>query len=124
MPFTSDKPISGLLISCDIVLNSDTSLVRVIMVDENYKEYLVCEAYPLLFDSNVISLKDYGEETLALENIIPEKLRIEIIDATVYLDEILISSQRKYAAKVVSEKYQQINADKIKKINENIKKKG
>jgi len=123
-PFTSDKPISGLAISCDIVLNSDSSLVRVIIVDENYNEFLVCEVYPLSVDAKIISLKDYAEETATLNNVIPRTISIEIIDASFYLSEILTSKQEKFTPKAALERSQQQKLDKIKKINENIKKKG
>jgi uncharacterized protein (TIGR02145 family) len=123
-PFTSDRPISGLSVSCDIVLNSDSSLVRVTVIDENYQEFLVCEVYPLLVDSKILSLKDYAEETASLNNIIPRTLSIEIIDASIYLREITTHKQEKYAPKVALERSQRQNSDKITRLNENIKKKG
>ncbi|MEA3477127.1 MAG: hypothetical protein U9R60_03040 [Bacteroidota bacterium] len=55
-PFSPDDTITGLSIGGSIELNSDTSLVRVILVDEDYNEYMVYEAYPMI-GSIVESLK-------------------------------------------------------------------
>ncbi len=43
-PFDTTQAIYGLTVDCSIQLNSDTSLVRIIMVDTNYDEYMLYEA--------------------------------------------------------------------------------
>jgi uncharacterized protein (TIGR02145 family) len=123
-PFTVAKPISGLAISCDINLKSDTSLVRIILIDKDYKEFLICETYSWIADSNKVSLKEYGEETASLNNIIPNSLRIEINNASVYLKEVLASKQEKFVGKATVERSQKQNSEKIKQLNKIIKKKG
>jgi len=50
--FKSINTISGLAISGDISLFSDSSLVRLILVDQYGYEYLIYEAYPVLAGSN------------------------------------------------------------------------
>jgi hypothetical protein len=123
-PFQSDKPISGLAISCDITFNSDTSLVRIILVDEHYNEYLVCETYPLLNESNTFSLNDFAEETSYLFNIIPHMIEIEVVDASVFLKEITTSKEERLITKATIDRSLKQNLEKIKKVNENIKRKG
>jgi len=123
-PFLSDKPISGLAISCDINFNSDSSLVRIILVDEQYHEYLVCETYPLLSGFNTFSLTDFAEETSSLPHVIPHTIEIEIVDASVFLKEITTGAEVKLVTKATVDISLQQNLEKIKKINENIKKKG
>ncbi len=123
-PFKSDRSISGLTISCDITFNSDSSLVRIILVDEDYNEYLICEAYPLLNESNTFSLNDFAEETSYLLNIIPQMIEIEVVDASVFLKEITTRKEEKLITKATMDRSWQQNSEKIKRINENLKKKG
>lgn len=123
-PFTSVKPISGLAISSNITLNSDSSLVRITLLDEQHYEYLVCETYPLQSGSNSLSLKDFAEETANLNNIIPNALKIELVDATIYLKEIATSRKEKLMVRAKIDRLRQQNEEKINKINENIRRKG
>jgi uncharacterized protein (TIGR02145 family) len=122
--FSSAKPISGLAVSCDITLNSDSSLVRIIMIDVQYHEYLVCEFYPLLCDINTFTLNDFAEETAYLHNIIPNTLKIELVDASIQLKEIILSKEEKLIAKAAISKSLQQNSEKINKINENLRNSG
>ena len=66
-PFKSYQPISGLAISCDINFYSDSSLVRLTLLNDRYDEFLIGETYPLLSGSYEFSLDNYAEETALLE---------------------------------------------------------
>ncbi len=123
-PFTTDKSISGLAISCDVIFYSDSSLVRLVLLDDQYNEFLICEVYPLLSDSYQFSLIDYAEETAYLNNIIPDKIRIEIVDASIYLREIATNREAKFIAMTRSNKLQRQQLEKIDRINTTINKKG
>ncbi|MCG2658972.1 MAG: hypothetical protein L6437_01840 [Kiritimatiellae bacterium] len=57
--------------------------VRVILIDKDRNEYLVYEAYPLITDEMEFRISDACEETCALENIEPESLRIQLVDAMI-----------------------------------------
>ncbi len=123
-PFKPVKIISGLAISCDIRLNSDSSLIRIILVDDFFNEFLICEFYPLISPSMNFSISGYAEETALLDNIHPLEIRVVTIDASVILKEISLSGVQKYLRAPLAEKTSQQRSEKISILNENIKKHG
>ena len=121
-PFDSIHQISGLSISADIKLNSDTSLVRVILIDDSNREFLVYETFPLISGVPEFSVDSAGEETMVLHGIIPAAIRIELLDASVFLKEISLNTGPN---KVEARSWQaEQNADKIRKINRHIAESG
>ena len=92
-PFSQNDTAYGIRMSGDIVLNSDTSLVRVIFSDTNYNEYMVYEAYPLISSKYSFSVNNVYDETYCLDEVVPYSIRIEIINASFTLDQIIISSE-------------------------------
>ena len=127
-PFNQTEIIYGLTLSGSIQLNGDTSLIRVILVDNDFNEYLVYEAYPLIVTSNSFSVTNVCEETCLLESITPYSLKIEVIDASIHIDELSYSDSIIRGIIGIAELQKQIketqNAVKIKEINNQIKKKG
>ncbi|HOX77225.1 MAG TPA: hypothetical protein PLW31_04230, partial [Bacteroidales bacterium] len=61
-PFENIELISELLIEGDVELNRDTSLVRVILEDENGFRYMVLEAYPLICPEIDFTVQDHCDE--------------------------------------------------------------
>ena len=127
------KPIYSLSISADINLNSENSLVRVILVDKNQKEYLVYEAYPYITAQGNIKVENICEETCALEGIVPDSLKIQVADATIKLNSIAFSDSlaklNKDARTLGPKSYsrglkREQDSFKITKLNETIKSKG
>lgn len=117
-PFDSIRHVSGLSISANVKLNSDTSLVRVILVDELNREYMVYETFRLISGVSEFSADSAGEETMVLHDIIPVAIRIELIDASVYLKEISLNTGQN---KVEARSWQaEQNTDKIRKMNRHI----
>lgn len=116
-------PISGLVISGEVSLNSDTSLVRIVLIDKNEDEYLVFEAFPLLAEGKTFDIYEIGEETALLNNISPSYLSITIIDAKINLTDIKTSKARAYSLQAKSQLKNNQLDNKIKKINQNLKKK-
>lgn len=122
--------VNGFSISGSILLNSGKALVRVILVDKNQNEYLVYEAYPLITDEMEFQISDACEETCALENIEPESLRIQLVDAMIeidslHYDDLLLPRNAIPALRAFQEDLRaEQNAYKIEKLNENIEKKG
>jgi len=112
--------ISGLAFSGKITLHSDSSLVRMILIDIEYNEYLIYEAYPILSGSGKFSVDGAGEETSLLNNITPSGVTIELIDASLYLKEIIIGEEEPYRAKTTSDRLLQQTDYKIDRINQNI----
>ena len=101
-PFTSETAIYGLVISGEIELNSESSLVRVVLIGNQNNEYLVYEAYLLLTDSMSFTVNERCEETCRLNNTIQQVLEIEIMDASLQLIELLMSEdQVDYSLRVI-----------------------
>ena len=123
-PFFSNTTISGLVLSVEINLQSDTSLVRIILMDNNYNEYLIYETYPMLAGSGQYSVDKAGEETFQLNNIIPYRVSFELIDGSIHLKEIIISERDNYKAESRADRLYQKSLDKIDRINQNIQKTG
>ncbi|MCF8233619.1 MAG: hypothetical protein K9G67_01770 [Bacteroidales bacterium] len=90
-PFSQDDTIKGLKISGNVILNTDTSLVRVIFVDNMYNEYMIYECYPLISTKLDFSFDDVCDETLCLDQINPYSVKVEIINASITLANIMMS---------------------------------
>ena len=129
-PFIKAKKNYRLAISGSIQLHKDHSLIRVILVGDDFHEYLVYEAYPLIVDNNSLQIISECEETCDLKGIKPNSLKIELIDASIHIDQIALfnSSQSVRLKSGAFESKTQIKIRKhakiIRKMNENIKKKG
>ena len=126
--FDTTQRIYGLSLSGSLQLHQDKSLIRLILVREDLSEYLVYEAYPLIVDSNTLQITNVCEETCILEGIVPHSLKIELIDSSLQIDEIALTTYqqtlRMEAAKLQKQIKENRETAKIKKINENIKKRG
>jgi len=85
-PFTGDEILYSLGITGNINLLSDSSLVRVILIDHYGNHYLVYEAYPMIILSNSFSFNNKCDETCFLDGITPDSLRIDIINAFITID--------------------------------------
>lgn len=93
-PFSQGDTAYGIKISGDIVLNSDTSLVRVIFSDSDSTEYMIYEAYPLISTKSSFSVNDVYDETFCLDELTPHSIRVEIINASLTVDEIVVSNEQ------------------------------
>ncbi len=105
-------------------MNSSTSLVRIILTDQNYNEYLIYETYSILAEEPSFSINQIGEETIVLNQIIPVSISVEITDATVFLKEIVYSTEKLPIKTLGIDEKRQQQLDKINRINNNINKKG
>jgi hypothetical protein len=120
----SNSAISGLAVSGDISLYSDSSLVRLILVDHEDNAYLIYETCPILADSTQFSVAGVAEETSSLDQVIPFGLTVELVDASIHLKEILVSEGDGSTEEIKSERLQQQSRSKIRRINENIRQRG
>lgn len=91
-PFNQVDSIYGISMTGHITLNSDTSLVRVILVDENNNKYMVYEAYPLITTKMDFDIEDVCDETCYLNGITPSSLIIYINHATITLQSLAYST--------------------------------
>lgn len=85
-PLDKTSTIAGLSISGRSQLNSDTSLVRILLVDNQGKSYLVYEDFYLTASN--MAFQDMAFETAYLDSVVPNQLKIIIRDATFYLNDI------------------------------------
>ncbi len=93
-PF-KEKSIFSLGISVDVHLESDTSFVRIILVDENGIEYLVFESNKIYEYSEITSLADFSEETSILDGVVPYSLILQINSSSVKVSSISVNTKPK-----------------------------
>jgi C1A family cysteine protease len=117
-PFSPDDTIYGLSISGSVALHSDTSLVRVILTDNTGQEWMVYEAYPFINPIWNFTFHELADETMYKEIQNPILLKVEILNASFYLDYItwrevfsenLSSMQNHHKEMVESAKIDSIN---------------
>ncbi len=118
-PFDTTQAIYGLSIeSGSVILYSDTSLVRVILVDTFYNEYLVYEAYPLIVTETSFSISDVCDETCYLDGVYPYSLEIQIVDAEINITALYANEEYMDNADSLQNSYkQQIELSKVSIIN-------
>ncbi len=90
-PFEQNENISGITVDGDVHLNSDTSLVRVILEDDNGIQYMILETYPLICPGQFRNYPGYCDETCFLEQVNPNSIIIQVIDATFNLKNYVIA---------------------------------
>jgi hypothetical protein len=117
-PFEPDDTIYELSISGSVNLNSDTSLVRVILTDDAGNEWMAYEAYPLILPGKFCVLENVADETMYLQVFSPYSIQIQITDASLTLDflnlqteysENLETQQQSYKAALEERKADSIN---------------
>ncbi len=127
-PLEINKNIYGINISGSIQLHSETSLIRIILVDNDLYEHLVYETYPLIVNTNSYSITNVCEETCFLETITPQSLKIELINAAIEIDELTVLYSPVALTRGLPETQKQIketqNTARINAINNQIKEKG
>ena len=92
--FDTIPRIYGLSLSGSLQLHQDKSLIRLILVREDLSEYLVYEAYPLIVDSNSLQITNVCDETCILEGMASHSLKIELIDSSLQIDEIALTTDQ------------------------------
>ncbi len=112
--------IYSLSINGVVSLNSDSSLVRVVLVDKNNNEYLVYEGYPLIED-NSVSIENVCEETCVLEGIVPASLKIQIEDASIDINTIIYSTKLDSLKSEIKQKGIKQYKREIKKLQDDYK---
>ncbi|OFY37668.1 MAG: hypothetical protein A2X01_17450 [Bacteroidetes bacterium GWF2_35_48] len=93
--FTSDTvlPISDTIpdfyafrIKCTSTLNTDTSLVRVVLKNNYTNEYLIYENIKIIDNEDFADVDHYGEETYYLPRTNGDSVIIQIINASISID--------------------------------------
>ena len=70
-PFDKIESISSMSIEGEVYLNTDTSLVRVLLEDESGVQYMILEFYPLICPGLYQNFSTHCDETCLLEQTNP-----------------------------------------------------
>lgn len=126
VPIKITEPISGLSISGTAMLENDIdSYVRVVLKDKFNYEYLIYEYFPLLEDKSGSSFSNTGIETLILNGVIPQEIRVELHNSSLRVASIqyLPSSESEESVTGNSAIIQKTQCQYIaNKLNENLQK--
>ncbi len=120
-PFGTAGQAYGLKINGNIELDSDTSLVRIILLDSLFNEYLVYEAYPYICTSSLLSLENVCDETCFSNGFVPSSLEIQIVSGELELVSIVLDTTTTTDAITQQQNIKMdVELDKVDNIKENI----
>jgi len=91
-PFEEIGTVYGIRLNGTVTINSDTSLIRIILRDTLYNEYLVYEAYSCISTSNQFAVSNACDETCYSNGLVPGSLQIQIINASLVFTSLNLSS--------------------------------
>ncbi len=122
IPLQISNSIYGFSISGNFNLQTDSATLRVILIDSNDQEYLVFEAYNLLYGQGYGSFNYICEETCLLHGVNPSNLKVEIDGATMDIANAHYITQRPLSPQAIStqksDNQQSQTNFKIQKLNE------
>jgi len=91
-PFTGSTAVYSLKAYGNVNLYSDSSLVRIVLVDSYGNHWLVFESYPLITDTSSFVFSAECDETCFLDGIMPDSIRIDLISAFITLDSLKLDT--------------------------------
>ncbi|GEM_PF-963323 len=109
--------ISSLGVSGNVILKGDDSFIRIILVGQDGKEYLIYQADTIISGGNkLFSLDSVCEETCALPAIKPKEVRLEMNKSTLYLSNIAYDSGLSFEsqASAVKASQQEYKIERVK----------
>lgn len=113
-------PINGLSIFGSIRKESPDYFVRILLTDGDQNEYVILESYEELNDNYSFSFDNFAEETLLLDNIVPDSIKVFLKDASVSIDSVAVVYSTRgldnISERRVELKKRQIG-DKVERIN-------
>jgi hypothetical protein len=122
-PFIGYSKIYSLKINGTVKLHSDTSLLRVNMIDQYGNSFLAFEAYPLITIEDTFYIQAGCEETCFIDGITPISIRIELINSTLVLNTIIVDTNYIKDAAILQEQSKAINDSlKVDILNHEIQK--
>lgn len=124
--FSEKIRISGLSISGISTLNNDNdSYIKVTLVDDFDYEFLVYENYPLLSGNLSTGFVNVALETIALEGVTPQYIKISIKNASLKLEDINYieaSVNKNHNSQLPVDIHKKQSQYIVEKLNSNIKK--
>ncbi|MBU2651464.1 MAG: C1 family peptidase, partial [Bacteroidetes bacterium] len=124
-PFGPSDTLYSLKISGSVQLNTDTSLVRVVVGNEDSLEYMVFETYPLITLTDTFSFNNQSDETTYLIGFIPKYLKIFAKHSYMHIE--YVSDSATYQENIDSLQYNAKKSNDLQKVqimNQNILEKG
>jgi hypothetical protein len=94
-PFENINLISSITVEGNVNFNHDTSLVRVILTDDNGFQYMILEEYPLICTNLSITFNNHCDETCLLEQVNPNSIIIQVSNATLNLKSFYYTTEPK-----------------------------
>lgn len=123
-PFSGEQ-VYGIGINGNVSFNSDTSIVRVILRDSLSIDYLIYSTNTYLDSLNNFSFSEECEETCFFDGFRPTSIEIQILGATLNLDNVLFTDQPVANAPALQSQAKQAKvAVKIQKMNDFISNEG
>ncbi len=87
-PFGPNDTLYSLKMSGTITLDSNNSLVRVIVGNEDSLEYMIYEGYPLITTSSQFSVNGESDETTFLNTYLPKYLKVQLKYSSIDIDSL------------------------------------
>lgn len=131
-PF-SGQSISGLGINGLVQFTSERGLARMVLVDDQLQEHLVYETYPLIAGGASVEIRNACRETCLLSPTVPSVLKVELVDASLQIQSIVINrlmtaAARAAPATAATQSTQQVKqaqeSEIVKLLNKQIKARG
>ena len=95
-------PISGLSVSGSVELQGTESVVRIILIDKEDKEYLVFEDYYLSAKNSIHSFNNVALETILLDSVIPQEIRVIVRNSLLNISEMHYNMRQSYQSEKLS----------------------
>lgn len=99
MPFSEKTVLSSLAVSGIVEKENDDYFVRVILKDKTGVEYIIFESYDELNDSPSFSFSDYCEETIMLNAVEPDSVKLVCRNARLTLNNVSYTTSNAYPVK-------------------------
>ena len=84
--------VTGINFSGDILLNSDSSLVRILFTDQYNDEFMIHESYPLIVEDTAYAIEITCDETCFMDSLVPTSIKVDIIDAVVDISHFTVDT--------------------------------
>jgi hypothetical protein len=88
-PFSGSSVI-GLGVNGQVEFTSARGMVRLVAADDGGREFLVYEAYSLIAPASTFQVRNGCRETCVLQAMTPSRLRIELVDASLLIESLVV----------------------------------
>jgi hypothetical protein len=117
-PFTN-QTVAGLGVTGMVHFDSDRGMVRVLLTDDQQHEYLLYETFPLIASATDFNIESACRETCLLASITPATLRVEIVDASLFVRSIVINQPSLASSSRSQSALQATSLQQLKEAQEN-----